>query len=197
MIKKVTFLIFAVYLSSIIHSCCTEEYEYKWKGFEIQIIDNSGKEPVICDLNQIINKNALGFRILMNDTVFYTAQRFSVITECRATSCGQQYTRLHSMTSIAVKTIYDYSEKFPAESDITSLFKARISEKINEDYDTIDNMISSINATTNDWNQQKTADFDLYLLDNTCAGGKQKFEINILLSDGNMLAKQTDNLLME
>ena len=197
MAKKVITLILAGYLFSIIQSCCINEYDCRWTGFEFQIINNSGKEPTIWDGNSIINKKAFGFRISMKDTVLYVAQRFSMIDECRATSCGIRLRRLHAATSIVIKTIYDYSDFFPANSDITSLFRARISENIKEDYATINDVISYINDPSNNSYYKKTDDFDLYLIDNTCIGGQQKFEINIFLSDGTILKKQTDDLLLE
>ena len=194
--KKVMFLFFAGFLFSIIQSCCTDEYIHKWSGFEIQIIDSSGNVPVICD-DCVINNDALVFRISMNDTVLFdVAQNFNVISECKATSCGEKWTRPHDMTSIIVKTTYNYSENFPAGSDITSLFKARIVGKENENYSTIEKVISLINSATQEFGFPRTH-FDLYLFDNTCIGGQQKFEIHILLSDKTVFVKQTEDLLIK
>ena len=193
MVKKAIFLILAGYLISIIHSCCIEDYNGQWKRFKIQIIDNSGKEPIIWDGNSIINKKALGFRISMEDTVFRTAQNFNVITECQATSCRKRIHRLHAMTSIVIKSLYDYSDIIPAGSDITSLFKARIDKNKNEDYASISDIISFVNDPNNSYYKI----FDLYLMDNKCKGGLQKFEIRIFLSNGDIFVKQTDDILLE
>ena len=193
------FIFIAGFLISIIQSCCTDEYTLKWTGFRIQIIDNSGKEPIICDENCIINKNAFGFRISMNDTVFYgiaqNFKNFSLIADCKATSCGEKWRRPHDITSIIIKTIYDYSEEFPAGTDITSLFKARIVKGISQNYNTIDDIIPHINSLKNSNGYSILSPiFDLYLMDNTCIGGQQKFEISILLSDEKIFTKQTENL---
>ena len=194
MVKKAIMLIIAGYFISLTQSCCVNEYNCKWTGFNIQAIDNSGKEPIV--RFNYINKKALGFRISMTDTILHIAQRSNIIAECRATSCGIRLNKLHTMTSIVIKTIYDYSEVLPAGSDITFLFKARNAEKIKEDYVAIDDIISYINNTEISYGQ-KTDDFDLYLIDDTCTGGLQKFEIRIFLSDGAILVKWTDNLLLQ
>ena len=199
MTKKVMFLFIAGFLISIIQSCCTDYYTHKWSGFEIQTIDNSGEEPVICDVNRIISKDALGFRISMNDTVFYgiaqNFKNFSLIADCKATSCGTEWSRPHNITSIIIKTIFDYSEEFPAGTDITSLFKARIVEGLSQNYNTIDDIIPHINSLKNSNGYSILSPiFDLYLMDNTCIGGQQKFEISILLSDEKIFTKQTEDL---
>jgi hypothetical protein len=195
MVKKALLLIIAGYFVSIIQSCCTDEYKCKWTGFEIQVLDNSGKEPVIRDGNNI-NKKSLGFRISMTDSILYTAQKFNMVAECLATKCGVKLERLHSITSIVIITIYDYSKNLPAGSDITHLFKARIAENVKEDYKTINDVILQINDPNNNSYSEKTKKFDLYLMDNMCIGGQQNFEINVFLSDGKVLVKQTNDILL-
>jgi len=200
MVKKAITLIFVGYLISIVQSCCTNELNCIWTDFNIQVIDNSGKEPIIWNGYKNINKKALGFRISMTDEFLYSAQ-LNMVTECCATSCGKNYTRLHTITSIVVKTMYDYSEKFPENSEITSLFVARNAEEIKEDYTTIDDIISYINKSksikySEITYRHGTENFDLYLMDDTCVGGQQKFEISIFLSDGTIFVKQTDDLLL-
>ncbi len=189
MIKKALLIVIVVNLISTFQSCCSEDYTYKWTGFRVQMIDNSGIEPTISE-NKHIPKKALGLRISMLDTVFFIARNFKIINTCYATSCGESYTRLHDLNSIFIITLNDYSDHIPAETNITSLFRARLATDINKEYIPINDIVAEIN---NGYNHSKQMpDFDLYLMDTSCIGGQQQFEISFILSDGSVFTKQTE-----
>jgi len=122
-----------------------------------------------------------------------------------ATSIDERYERIHTPVSITVKTIFDYSERFPAGSDITSLFKASINrytifdfqypEYVRRQYISINELILKLDELKNSWSNHNM--FHLYLMDNTYASGQQQFEIGIVMSDGAVFVQQTEKLMME
>jgi len=191
MIKKISILIIIFHIASVFQSCCVEDYKFRWVDFNINVIDNSDEIPIITEeIN--LNKNALGFRIIMQDTVYWDdcCHNFSLINKCYATSCDRKDIPLHNLTEIQVITINDYSEDYPASSNITELFKARESQNTKSDYISIEKIISVINNHDN----YTFANFDLYLMDTNCISGEHIFEIILNFSDGVVITKQT-NLL--
>ena len=93
----------------------------------------------------------------------------------------------HTISSLSIKTIYDYSNDYLAGSDITALF---LSEKYGKNESiSIDELILLAN---NDVDRYSKICF--FLADDEYKAGKQKFEIRILLSDGKELVNQTDDL---
>lgn len=193
MIKKVLILIVTVYVISLIQSCCTEEYQYNWKGFSINILDNTGEYPELI-VNKEVNKNALGFRITFQDTVIYWAKNFKLMNECYATTCAQKYTRTHNLSTIKIKNLLVYSAKYPKDSDITHLFMARESGNSKSSYISIDQIISTVNGSS--YNYNAYSNFDLYLLDTTAIIGEQKFEVQLIMTDGNVFKQETETLIL-
>lgn len=193
MIKKVFIIILTVNVISLIQSCCTEEYQYKWTDFNFEIIDNAGDYPVLTD-NKEVNKKALGFRVTLQDTVMYLAQNFKLVNECYATSCAEKYTRTHNLSSIKIKSLLVYSQKYPKDSDITELFMARDSENSKGTYITIEEIISKVNESSHDYNGYNN--FDLYLIDTTGLIGAQRFEVQLTVSDGNIFVQESDTLTL-
>lgn len=191
MIKKVLIVILAVNVISLIQSCCTEEYQYKWTDFSLNILDNSGEYPVLIE-NKEVNKNALGLRVTLQDTVIYFAQNFKLMNECYATSCAEKYTRIHNLSTIKIITLLDYSSKYPKDSDITKLFIARESGNTKSLYISIDQIISNVNGSSHNYNGY--SDFDLYLVDTTATIGEQRFEVQLTMSDGNIFIQESDTL---
>lgn len=191
MIKKVLIIILTINLITLIQSCCTEEYQYKWTDFSIGILDNSGEYPVLTD-NKEVNKNALGLRITLQDTVMYLAQNFTLVNECYATSCAEEYTRINNLSSIKIITLLDYSSKYPKDSDITQLFMARESGNTKSTYISIDQIISNVNGSSHTYNGY--SDFDLYLIDTTALIEEQRFKVQLTMSDGNIFTQESDTL---
>lgn len=193
MIKKALIILLALNVISLIQSCCTEEYQYKWTDFSIDVIDNTGESLLITE-NKEVNKKALGFRVTLQDTVMYLAQSFKLMNECYATSCAEEYIRVHNLSSIKIKTIFDYSSKYPKDSDITNLFMARESGNTESAYISIDQIISNVNGSTHSYNGY--SNFDLYLIDTTANIGEQIFEIQLTTSDKNLFIQKTDTLIL-
>ena len=192
MIKKALLILLIINTISIIQSCCTEEYRYKWTGFKVGVIDNSGAFPELTN-DRKVNKNALGFRITFLDTVFF-AQMFKLINECYATSCAEEYTRIHNLSTVKIKTLFDYSQEYAKNSDVSELFMARETENTKAKYISIDEMILKANERAR--NYRIPNDFDLYLIDTASSGGEQQFEIVLSLSDGTSYNNMTDTLML-
>jgi len=197
MIKRVILLILVMYSIPIVVSCVKNEYKVMWTGFDIRIIDTSENEKTVIVIGNIVNKNTFGIEIFMEGiNIDVTNKDFGIIAECKAAT--NSFRRGHSMCSITIKTLYDYSDNYPSGSDITSLFKVgKIYLSRYQDDKNISTIDELIYATKNisrtvsyDW-------FDLHLMDNSCVGGQQKFEITIILSDETVLVRQTNNLIME
>lgn len=193
MIKKALIIIVTVGVISLIQSCCTEEYRYKWTNFYFEIIDNTGEYPVLTDEKEI-NKNALGFRVTLQDTVMYLAQNFKLINACYSTSCAEEFTRPHNLSSVKIKSLLEYSENYPKDSDITELFMARDSDNFNSTYISIEEMISKVNESS--YNYNGYINFDLYLTDTTAIIGEQRFDVQLTLSDGNIFRQESDTLIL-
>jgi hypothetical protein len=191
MIKKSLIIVVFINSISIIQSCCTEEYRYEWTGFEIAVIDNSGEFPELTN-NKQVDKNAFGFRITFLDTV-YLAQAFKLINACYATSCAEEYTRIHNLSSVKIKTIFDYSQKYAMNSDVSELFRARETGNNRTKYISIGQMISKLNESSRDY--RVLNDFDLYLIDTASFSREQQFEIVLSLSDGTSLQNRSDTLV--
>jgi hypothetical protein len=197
MIKKIVILVLIFNLISIIQSCCTEEYEYKWTDVRIDILDNAGELPILTT-NYPVNKKALGFRIALSDTAIQIVQGFRLMNTTYATSCGQNYTRTHNLVSLKIKTLFEYSQKYPGGSDITGLFMGRESENTKSAYASIEDTISKINEKPRTYSTVYTGyiDFDLYLLDTTAITGEQRFEVELKMSDGTVFTQQTDTIAL-
>jgi len=195
MIKRILITLLVFHLLAIFQGCCPEmEREFRWFDFEIQILDNSGEIPIITEETNL-NKNALGMRILLEPLMGYnvntvSSRKFKIISECYAISCeNYKFIKLHKLIAIQVITVNDYSENYPANSDITELFKAREINKTKSDYTSIDNIISIIN-NKND----ATGSFDLFLIDKNANSGEHIFEIRLKFSDDIEMVKQTATL---
>ena len=203
LIKRVIFFILAAFFaSSVLQNCRSNlEFYYKWNGFILQVVDYSERLPIVLDTDKVIDIETLGFQIVMTDTAWQVAQQinFNLITECLAFQTDFLYHRLNNMVSITVKTIFDYSVDFPAGTDISALFEARSFHSANmyEEFYSIDELILFFNAITTERESQKNNGFYLYLMDDACIGGQQKFEITIVLSDETVLIQQTDDLLLK
>ena len=193
MLKKTLTILLIINSVPIIQSCCTDEYQYEWTGFNIGVIDNSGEFSVLTN-DPKVNKRALGFRITFRDTV-YLAQAFKLMNESYATSCGQEYTRTHNLSAVKIKTLSDYSQEYAMNADVSELFMAREAGNNRTKYLSIGEMILKVNDTSR--NYRIANDFDLYLMDTTSISGQQQFEIVLSLSDGTSYANMTEILTFQ
>ncbi|MDR0364524.1 MAG: hypothetical protein LBH92_05865, partial [Bacteroidales bacterium] len=157
------------------------------------IIENSGKSPVLWQKNEI-NKKAFGIRIsvveLFSDI---TQAKNELVNQAAATTRAFEYKKIHDLIDIQVKTIYDYSEKYPAREDISDLFVGRMEQNRCENYSSVANLISEINRLSS--SPYSDFKFDLYLMDFTAYSQAQSFEIKLILSNGDELTNRTNDII--
>ena len=167
--NKIIVLLFMIYISITFNSCNEKGFcRTKFTGFSIN------------SQTKVISNNCY-FEIILTR-----------ITLRGQKSCDISNAVMgHKISSISIKTIYEYSEDFLSGSDITHLFKSNV--ETNEFF-TIDELI---NIANNDI--ERFSRFILFLDDEIGKEGKQrmKYEIRILLSDGKELVNQTDDFLNE
>jgi hypothetical protein len=213
MIKRA--LIFLVTLSAISvisHSCIFSrrfETTYEWVGFTARLMCTSVSWGRFVEPGATIAKNDFAIYITMEDNRLGRRQitqhgNFNVIPQAMALTLPvERCIRTNTITSITVKTMYDYSDVFPAGADITSLFKAahhRFSLVSQNPIMTIEALISDFKDNQTRMEQGgwcPTTNFFLFLTDDTGIGGKQRFEISITLDDGLVLVQETSSFILE
>jgi hypothetical protein len=174
---------------------CDQECYVKFVDFECNMLDFSIQEEP-WNVHETINKDSLGISISMSNEIV------------KKQNGGCHYTfSINPVRSLSIKALYDYSDDFPAGSDITSLFQQK--EYVSS-FDTSSFTLSPytvvfipvkeyIATLTNGESNYADAytKFYLQLLDTTSIRGKQKFEIAITLSDSTVLTHQTADLILE
>ena len=196
MIKKVIFFILLGFFATVINSCTAPECACKFDDFKVVVLDLTNSQSL--NIGDVINEVSLGLRVDMKSTVV-EKNGYSKY------DCDKSYFT-NPIISVTIKTIFDYSGDFPANSDITSLFKASI--PIGYRDPTIDLRLGKVETKIYDIDKVVTilaenigthrllSIFDLYLMDDTSVGQQQMFEITIVLSDETILVKKIDGLLL-
>ena len=215
MVKRALIFLFVLSVISIgLHGCWWSrwrgfEVSYKWVDFEIRpmrIKTHSWSYPQFYEKGDIIPKNNLAFLIMMTYDELRRRElaqhtNFNVITKAMAWSQpDNRYIRTHSITSISVKTIYDYSDIFLSGADVTSLFRPSFHwcgiDPLTHII-TFETLIAHIEDRQVRYGWGAAFGFYLFLMDDTSIGGKQRFEIRITLDDGTVLVRETDDLMLE
>ena len=185
---KYLVLSFAGCFLIILSSCGDRACLVKIDDFNITAVDFS-KTPNR-DTNAAINKDSLGFSFSPNTSLVGKKHK-----SCYMTIVD------NPVISISIKTLFDYSDGFLANSDVTTFFQVGSRHNHFDDWKfiTIDELVDNFvkNKENNYASLLDEFYFILFLKDDTCKGGQQKFEITIVLSDGTVLIKQTDDLLFE
>ncbi len=183
---------FAMLINSCIGSRGDRECPIKYVDFEFRNICNySLSEP--CDIQEEFNKDSLIISVAMQ--IEFIDKKYER-KGCWRTS------PINSLNSLSIKTLYDYSETFPANSDVTSLFMVETWVSVNNGgHDVVFVPIEEhIPILTEYWYISRNGGdifLPLCLQDTTGKGGKQKFEITITLSDGTVLTHQTNDLMLK
>ena len=213
MIKRAfIFLVTLSVISIISHSCIFSrrfETTYEWVGFTARPMCTSSSWGHFVEPGATIAKDDFAIYITMESNRLGRRQiaqhgNFNVIPQAMALTLPEERCiRTNTITSIIVKTMYDYSDVFPAGADITSLFKAAhhcVSPIWHNPIMTIEALISDFKDEQtrihpNGWCGIKN--FFLFLMDDTGIGGKQRFEISITLDDGLVLVREVGGFILE
>ncbi len=181
--KKILLIISS--FSLLLLASCDQDCIVKFVDFEFDILDFSiSEEP--WNVHEEINKDSLGISISMLEDIVKKQHKNG---GCYCTSS------INSVSYLSIKALYDYSDDFPAGSNITSLFKQK---EYAYDGSSIFIPVEEYIATlTNSASKNAYAHFSLRLLDTTCISDKQKFEITIGFSDSTIVTKQTNDLILK
>lgn len=199
-IGKVVFIVLTVFAVRIFISCCdcpvTTTFMYSFGHISVYNLDNSGKELVISQSNSI-PKRAYGIRIdLSLLKLSSNTFRLNAFTDARAFDCfcppETQYTPKDTITSISVTTDIAFNNQYPAESDVSDLFRVLGSGR----YITIGEHLKSPEAIY----ENTTPDdekIELFLLQPPDNAGEYLFKVEVFLSDGRILSMTADPVNLE
>ena len=214
MIKRAFIFLVALSVISIIsHSCILRkrfEIAYEWVDFTARPMRTSSSwcpvlwGPAFAAIGDTIAKNDFAFYITMENERLRRKRlaqhgSFSVIPKAMATRLPDvSFIRTNTISSITVKTMYDYSDSFLAGADITSLFEAAHHRYVRQnEIMTIEALISYFKNRQTRMGQGNTTNFFLFLMDDTSIGGKQRFKITITLDDGLVLVQEVGGFILE
>jgi hypothetical protein len=160
-------------------------------------LDNSGEKAIESELLQL-SKNAYGIRLYLEreKVVVACAKQFNSIfvQSAYATSCECPPEFLYfpndSILSIKIFTVNNFDNQHLENSDITDYFR------VADSYSTIENYVANMHYTYADdfeyWGQELK--LDLLLMTAPTANNKQRFEIQVALSDRRVLKQQTTEI---
>lgn len=189
---KKTALLFCIAI--ILNRCCSVEYQFKWVGFNTCLLDNSGIETIKATSDSVKEK-ALGLRIIFKDSIWSLAyQKIGLSTPACATTCRQTFSMVNSMSAIKIYTVYDLSQSYPANSEVTSLFLARYSQNVKSNYLKLSEIISDLSSSNRD--QSSMEAFDLFLFNQEKMKPKCRFKIEISFSDHTILNNETTDIVL-
>ena len=200
--KKLVILFFLLVpiVGVVFHSCCdckeeTQHGNYSHKVIFLKNLDNSGASAIESELLQL-NKNAYGIRLyLEREKVVVACTKKQInsifIQSAYATSCDCPpeflYFANDSIVSIKIFTINDFDNQHLENSDVTDYFKVAGS------FSTIESYVAKMYYTYADdfdyWGRELK--LDVLLMTAPTTNNKQRFEVQVTLSDGRILKQQT------
>jgi hypothetical protein len=196
-INKYALLFLVPLVVETLLSCCNcmgldLNFFYSNKAFKAIHLDNSGPNPIETAANEV-NKNAYGIRINMeaaktacvsprNPSIFW-ASAYATSCECQPDST---FSAKDWIVLIKIKTVNDFDEKHLAGSDVTDYFK--VYEKPN--FKEIGTFLKE-NETIFIDDMPMKYNIDLLLMSAPLKGKEHIFNIELTLSNGNVLSQQT------
>jgi hypothetical protein len=198
-IGKVIIVIVSAFMVRIVLSCCDctvpTEYQYSYDYISVYNLDNSGKEPII-SLTNHIPEHAYGILIdfalrelrisKSHIESFQDASAFDCF--CRDTICSPKDT----ISSITITTNSYFNSQFPAESDISDLFKIVGSNS----YISIVDYLRKQDRVYYYYEPQNEK-LDLYLLQAPENTGVFNFNVEVRTSDNRILTMTTGPVTLE
>ncbi|MEO7175307.1 MAG: hypothetical protein ABIV51_05620 [Saprospiraceae bacterium] len=180
MVKKILLVIVLLYMPVIYQGCDCGTDIFESIDCELFVLDNTGKSPVITT-ESVLSKKALGFELRTVDTFVDHVFVADLGAACYAWSCEPNIEHRNHISKVKVTTLNKYSDLFGANSVITSLFA--------KDHNT-PNASGFL-----DYGLLSTTD-DILLLDTTALPSIQKFQFDILFSDGLNVIKDSPTLTL-
>jgi hypothetical protein len=198
-LKKIGIVFFIAFTARLVISCChcpdPKTSHYTYTSFQTFNLDNSGAGPVVSETN-IIPKKAYGIRVefSLKQVTVNSANFNSLFSEARADCiCAPDstLTARDTISSIVITTVNDFDSQHLANSAVTDLFKALISQSYIPITDFINNPEMVFHVKPVD------ETIDLYLITPPGIAGEQSFKFYIALSDQRVLSGTTQVVNLE
>lgn len=183
----------------LIVACCDcldpTYFNYTNCSLTINILDNSGAEPIVIQSNTI-PKEAFGIRVIINrnedickaktrKSIFFQSA-YAIYCDCPPEF---QYLPLDSITSVKIFTIKDFDSEHLENTDVSDYFFVY---RRHEFYK-IDEYIEGIETIVYDFEYQPF-EFDLLLMSTPTISTEHQFKMAVELSDGRTLNALTEVL---
>ena len=199
-IKKIALVLFIGFALRLVVSCCDcpEEavFKYTFDYIETRHLDNAGKTPAIVDSGTIL-KEAYGLQIEFSliQLACNKTLNFSAFNSAYATSCGcppeLQYLAQDTISAIRIKTLNNFDQTHPADSDISGYFKVL-------DYDNYITIQELIDAPEMIYYEKPDKDLmKVFLMQAPTQTGEYRFQVELLLSNGTTLTSVTTPINLE
>lgn len=177
--------------------------ELEYNSINVVSIDNSDRHTSFLNSRDSIPRKAIALKIELEDTVY---REWTVVETTSNTSCrnswgvpvelhcdwfGPIYHLTNKMAAIRVITRYDYSEEYPAGTEITDLFLAYYNT---HEFETV-GLYCEIDSAINHFNTSPWArdPIELYLaLANAVQADSLLFDVAIEFEDNSELATQSE-----
>jgi hypothetical protein len=193
-ISKVFFILLFPLIAEMIVSCCDcaepEHFRYTNSELAVSNLDNSGQFPEESNTPEII-KSAYGIRVrVLTELACLEKKRSFIIGNAYATSCdcepGLQFHPKDSVTGIKVFSLNDFDSLHSAGSDISAYFMVYKLYRFSDISDHLDKDDPSFYD-----DQERLKALDLLLITAPSTGTQHRFAVEVHLSDGRILKKQT------
>lgn len=200
-VKKILILLLIPFFSDVLVACCDCEepqlFKYTTASFYLQHLDNRGQSPVVAADDTAL-KEAYGIRITVRceKTARATPAFSFFLNRSYAFSCGCeaaiQYHPKDSIAAIRIITLNDFDAAHPSGSDISDYFKLYTWNN----FTSIDDYVGK-EAKIFTYEEPKDIEMNALLMQPPAAPGSYSFRIEIDLSDGRTLIKETSTVELQ
>ncbi|MBX2925153.1 MAG: DUF5034 domain-containing protein [Chitinophagaceae bacterium] len=200
-IKKVLILLLIPLCSDMLVACCDcddpQLFKYTNASLELQHLDNRGQSPAT-DEDGIALKEAYGIAMTLRcePTVFKTAPFSLFLNQSYAFSCrcdaGVQHHAKDSVIAIRIITLEDFDAFHPAGTDISDYFRLYTWNN----FTTIADYLHK-DARVFAYDEPKNIVMNALLINAPAAAGFYRFRVEMDLSDGRSLTKETSTIELQ
>lgn len=198
--EKVIIIIVSAFLVRIFISCCDctvpTEYQYSFDYISVYNLDNSGKEPIISPTNHV-PEHAYGILIdFALHKLSISKSRIESFQDASAFDCfcdaDSIYSPKDTITSITITTNSYFNSQYPAESDISNMFKIVGSNS----YISILDYLRKPEQVYFHY-EPHNEKLNLFLLQAPEIAGEFRFNVEVLLSDNRILTMTSNPVTLE
>ncbi|MBX3255111.1 MAG: DUF5034 domain-containing protein [Chitinophagaceae bacterium] len=200
-IKKVLILLLIPLFSDMLVACCDcddpQLFKYTNAGLELQHLDNRAQSPVI-DEDGIALKEAYGIAMTLRcePTAFKPAPFSFFLNQSYAFSCGcdaaVQHHAKDSVVAIRIITLENFDASHAAETDISDYFRLYTWNS----FTTITDYLHK-DAKVFTYDEPQNIVMNALLITAPAAAGSYRFRVEMDLSDGRSLIKETSTIELQ